>query len=1040
MSSVVFPFKCSDMASALSLVERTSGAYALGASSFWHGGIHLGLSRDTEAIIAPIDGNIVAYRTMKKRTTGKFSIAINDKGEQIPQGKNEDFDSSFGFVLTHHEFETPEEEKIEFYLLHMHLLCYEHYTDVHKANPPPYLHGRAQFFVKTKEDKGGSLAGRGIHLRAAATSKENNVICVLEEGSEFKFKPPRKYDHTNPKDYHEIQVLNPISYNVSNACVKTGIDRTGELRLTPVGHYFDKYEVLFAARIDTPSHGHMGIPLYINGKHVGDLLEEQKIYFLSRPNYHGAHNIILDNIAEVIALDAEGSLSWKSLRDGVSDGGTYFEPTRHDIISLEDAVCDLDIDLTDKNVRATVDVCFEGGDSGHGKITLIEEKFSVFEVNTFESNHCGVAAYERCSTKKLVTIPFATVVYLESPISMDQLLEEQAVDIKPITLKPRDTGFIHCGKGKIEQILHEVTGNFDSIEVLDPPIEVGKGEVIGYPGAHEKQNSVHMELWLKNPAFLDNPKADKKFENHADIPVGLASKIKTVEKKFGEEVTLFIPAKTRLKLQRTTQAEKGEAGNLRKVKFSGKIYYAKRTDLGGYNTVSKCYIPSHKTGVTVDFYDGHPEIEQEVVVYKDSTLPSAITLDEIPNTTAIDERNYFPIECKTQADDGSSTIETHFIEESLFNEYRVNLYDWKRFFTCLQASDLGFRANGSYESKADIEESVEKAYKNAVDSAEMEPMPSDHSSHPLSHLIIETGTEWSKSYKTESKWADGAIDQMWKEQKVSSVEEEQGLTKESLKKIFDPTIQLYSDQISFFDELVGKIEGLPEKNALCHAHPIRFLGHLEKIAGSPGPYWMAISTEEAIKYKGLKEQIEPLASAVKDNYHDYVGRVVSSKNPWCASFVSWCLGQAQFGNPMSRGSQSFIRHATLKKVEAQYGAVAVFTDCTASGEILRDEDGAAHGHVTFVYGKINDRDYLCLGGNQGNMIKISKYDCSGEVFVSYRDKNKVSHYKKWRGFYVPLEYKEPRNKALPMYSSPKEANAQLLNIKIKESVMGESSK
>ena len=55
----------------------------------------------------------------------------------------------------------------------------------------------------------------------------------------------------------------------------------------------------------------------------------------------------------------------------------------------------------------------------------------------------------------------------------------------------------------------------------------------------------------------------------------------------------------------------------------------------------------------------------------------------------------------------------------------------------------------------------------------------------------------------------------------------------------------------------------------------------------------------------IKEDVNPLAKVVKEKYHTYIGQPkASSGTSWCASFVSWCLGELEFINPKSWSSQS----------------------------------------------------------------------------------------------------------------------------------------
>ena len=57
------------------------------------------------------------------------------------------------------------------------------------------------------------------------------------------------------------------------------------------------------------------------------------------------------------------------------------------------------------------------------------------------------------------------------------------------------------------------------------------------------------------------------------------------------------------------------------------------------------------------------------------------------------------------------------------------------------------------------------------------------------------------------------------------------------------------------------------------------------------------------------------------------------------------------------------------------GAIVVFSDCSSDGTVFDS------GHVSFVVGKSSDsKMYYCLGGNQNQMLKVSIYNCSGDIF------------------------------------------------------------
>ena len=217
------------------------------------------------------------------------------------------------------------------------------------------------------------------------------------------------------------------------------------------------------------------------------------------------------------------------------------------------------------------------------------------------------------------------------------------------------------------------------------------------------------------------------------------------------------------------------------------------------------------------------------------------------------------------------------------------------------------------------------------------------------------------------------------------------------------------------------------------------------------PPWMTVAMNQAILAKGAKEYSSTLYPMVK-KYHSYVGWTFKTKKScyktaWCASFVSWTLGQAGYKNPKTVASRFYLKSATLKKIDkAVFGAIVVFSDCSKKGKVK------SSGHVSYVYGTLPKNRIACLGGNQGDRIKISNYDCTGKVFLSYKVKkyNKKTkkiyykkHYKKCRGFYIPKDYiinEVCLNKKLKSYKSANIANKELLKVTIQSNKNGESSR
>jgi|GEM_PF-3072526 len=225
--------------------------------------------------------------------------------------------------------------------------------------------------------------------------------------------------------------------------------------------------------------------------------------------------------------------------------------------------------------------------------------------------------------------------------------------------------------------------------------------------------------------------------------------------------------------------------------------------------------------------------------------------------------------------------------------------------------------------------------------------------------------------------------------------------------------------------------------------------------------WMESVLSESQEMAGIKENRSPLKERIKDSYHNYTspGSSYGHTTAWCAAFCSWALNEAGFANPESGRSRMFIDtdEKTLKQVDKPYyGAIATWSDCSKSGRVK------GTGHVSFVFGKYSDSEttdkYLVLGGNQGDSLKVTKYDCSGNVFKSYRKKNKenvvradgtteevityTQVYKKFRGFFMPKSYEPTASDELKdsdTYASQALANVAATTEAI-ETSSGESSR
>ncbi|KPH11859.1 DUF4280 domain-containing protein [Chryseobacterium sp. ERMR1:04] len=200
--------------------------------------------------------------------------------------------------------------------------------------------------------------------------------------------------------------------------------------------------------------------------------------------------------------------------------------------------------------------------------------------------------------------------------------------------------------------------------------------------------------------------------------------------------------------------------------------------------------------------------------------------------------------------------------------------------------------------------------------------------------------------------------------------------------------------------------------------------------------WMENAIAEAKTYGGKDEST--IDSRIKTYHKDGGGTDAGSGTAWCASFVCWCIEQKNLPSPHSAGSRMFLDSPKAEKCEVFFGAVAIFSDCNSTGSKIETS-----GHATFVFGKLPGTDvYACLGGNQSDKLKMSSYNCSGSVFVSWTEKNGTVHYKIFRGFYKPKGYVIKDIDKLnnnDNYSSADEASKKALNLDIKSDDNGESS-
>ncbi|MCP4443070.1 MAG: TIGR02594 family protein [Aureispira sp.] len=135
----------------------------------------------------------------------------------------------------------------------------------------------------------------------------------------------------------------------------------------------------------------------------------------------------------------------------------------------------------------------------------------------------------------------------------------------------------------------------------------------------------------------------------------------------------------------------------------------------------------------------------------------------------------------------------------------------------------------------------------------------------------------------------------------------------------------------------------------------------------PKPSWVKVAEGEI----GTREIPDKNSSKVNNprvlEYHSTSGGYNSDEPAWCASFASWCLTKGGVANPRDPGVIQWKGWGTeIDKNKPFYGCIAII------------KSGSSWGHICFVVGADFTPDgktkaLYCLGGNQSNMVRISKY-------------------------------------------------------------------
>jgi uncharacterized protein (TIGR02594 family) len=98
------------------------------------------------------------------------------------------------------------------------------------------------------------------------------------------------------------------------------------------------------------------------------------------------------------------------------------------------------------------------------------------------------------------------------------------------------------------------------------------------------------------------------------------------------------------------------------------------------------------------------------------------------------------------------------------------------------------------------------------------------------------------------------------------------------------------------------------------------------------------------------------------------------REAWCADFANHCMETTGYAGTKSPAAASFLDWGKDIGDSPELGCLVVFQ--WSSGP-----DAGGH-HVCFYVGAVDDDTIICLGGNQGRMVRRSRFPVSD--VLSYR--------------------------------------------------------
>jgi uncharacterized protein (TIGR02594 family) len=125
--------------------------------------------------------------------------------------------------------------------------------------------------------------------------------------------------------------------------------------------------------------------------------------------------------------------------------------------------------------------------------------------------------------------------------------------------------------------------------------------------------------------------------------------------------------------------------------------------------------------------------------------------------------------------------------------------------------------------------------------------------------------------------------------------------------------------------------------------------------------------EIALPEVGTKEIAGPKATPRIVEYAKHTSlKATSDEVPWCSAFVNWVVDKAGDKGTGSAAARSWLDWGKVVPMdEIEPGDICIFD--------RKDKSNPNAAHVTFYVETLVGGFLRCVGGNQGDMVKMSNY-------------------------------------------------------------------